>query len=118
MSWPPELDDLKDDLGAEYRQGSDPADARLERCLDAAVAFVQRVRSSFNYDGDPLSELPAPTADLELGTIRLAGRWYTRRRSPDGLVAMAELGQARVPSFDPDIDRLLGIGRYRGSVFA
>jgi hypothetical protein len=25
-----------------------------------------------------------------------------------------DLGSARVPSVDPDIERLLGIGRYRG----
>jgi hypothetical protein len=31
---------------------------------------------------------------------------------------MAELGAARIPSFDPDIERLLKIGRYRGPVFA
>lgn len=60
----------------------------------------------------------APTPDLHLGTLRLAGRWHTRRRSPDGLVAMAELGAARVPSFDPDIERLLKIGRYARAVFA
>jgi hypothetical protein len=45
--------------------------------------------------------------------LRLAGRWHTRRRSPDGLVAMAEMGAARVTSFDPDIDRLLRIGRHK-----
>ncbi|PRX48680.1 hypothetical protein B0I33_104498 [Prauserella shujinwangii] len=118
MAWPPTLDALKDDLGSEYKQGSDRADSQLERCLDAAVRFVQRVRPSFDYDGDPLSDLPAPTPDLELGTIRLAGRWYIRRRSPDALIAMGELGSARVPSFDADIDRLLGIGRFRGAVFA
>lgn len=59
-----------------------------------------------------------PPPDLHLGTLRLAGRWHTRRRSPDGLVAMAELGMGRVPSFDPDIERLLKIGRFRGAVFA
>lgn len=119
MTWPPTLEALKDDLGDEYSQGSDSADDRLQRCLDAAVVFVERVREGeFSFDADPLSELDPPDADLELGTIRLAERWYTRRRSPDGLIQMAELGSARVTSFDPDIDRQLGIGRYRGPVIA
>lgn len=59
--------------------------------------------------------LPAPTADMELGTVRLAGRYHARRRSVDGLVVAAELGVARVPYLDPDIRRLLGLGK---AVFA
>jgi hypothetical protein len=31
---------------------------------------------------------------------------------------MGEMGTARVTSFDPDIDRLLRIGRHRGPVIA
>lgn len=116
MSWPPELTDLKDDLKIDVDDIRD--DSVLQRQLDAAVSFVQRVRPGFNYADDPLVEAPEPPADLVLGTVRLAGRWYTRRRSPDALVAMGELGSARIPSFDPDIERLLGIGRYRGPVFA
>jgi hypothetical protein len=88
-------------------------DERLEEVLVAAMAFVERVRKGqFNFDGDPLCDAPEPTADLKLGTLMLADRWHTRRRSPDGLVQMAELGSARVASFDPDIDRLLRLGRH------
>lgn len=119
--WPPTLDALKTDLRSRGEDPFtlDPDDDRLTQVLDAAVAFVERVRAgAFNFDGDLGSELPDPTSDLELGTLRLAGRWHTRRRSPDGLVEMGELGAGRVPSFDPDIDRLLGIGRFRGAVFA
>lgn len=115
MAWPPLLDELKLDLKVDDARD----DARLQTMLDAAVAFVERVRrGAFNFDGDLASTLPDPTADLRAGTLRLAGRWHTRRRSPDGLVAMAELGAARVPSFDPDIERMLGIGRYRRPVVA
>ncbi|HEY0638712.1 MAG TPA: hypothetical protein VGD67_13765 [Pseudonocardiaceae bacterium] len=116
--WPPALSELKTDLDTSAAGDDTRDDVALQVVLDAAVEFVQRVRPSFNYDADPLSELPDPPADLRLGTLRLASRWHTRRRSPDALVAMAELGAARVPSFDPDIERLLGIGRYRGPVFA
>lgn len=119
--WPPDLDAFKLELRS---RGEDPTaldvdDARLRTVLDAAVSFVERVRAgAFNFAGDLGSELPNPSKDLVLGTLRLASRWHTRRRSPDALVEMGELGTSRVPSFDPDIDRLLGIGKYRPAVFA
>jgi len=102
--WPPTLADLKRDLSLTDTRD----DTTLTACLDAAVTFVMRVRADV---GDK-------NGDIALGTVRLAGRWFIRRRSPDGLLAMADLGAARIPSFDPDIERLLGIGRYRGSVIA
>lgn len=114
MFWPPTLNALKLDMGVDDTRDDD----RLDQVLEAAVAFVVRVRPRFNYEADPDSDYPDPTAELYLGTLRLAGRWHTRRRSPDALVDMAELGASRVPSFDPDIERLLGLGRYRGPVIA
>jgi len=111
--WPPPLADLKSDMNDIV---DDRNDVALQRVLDASVSFVEGVRPQFNYDADPLSDLPDPTADLALGTLRLAGRWYTRRKSPDALVAMGELGSARIPSFDPDIDRLLRIGRWAKAI--
>lgn len=65
-----------------------------------------------------LTGRPAPPADLKLGTLRLAGRLHSRRRSPDGLVFAGDYGSSRIPAIDPDIERLLGIGRFRGPVFA
>lgn len=112
--WPPTLARLKLDLGIDDTDTS--RDELLEVELAAAAAFVQRSDQrggEFNFDGDTLSELPDPTEDVVLGTVRLAGRWHTRRRSPDGLIDMGELGASRVPSIDPDIERLLGVGRYR-----
>lgn len=115
MAWPPALPELKTDLKVD----DDRDDERLEQVLDAAVSFVERVHAGgFNFDADPVSDLPDPDADLALGTLRLAGRWHVRRRSPDALIAAGELGTSRVPSFDPDIDRLLRLGRFRGPVIA
>ncbi len=107
MSWPPELDDLKSDM----KITDDRDDARLQQVLDAAVAFVERVHGVEALGG-------AAADDLVLGTLRLAGRWHIRRRSPDALIAAGDLGTSRVPSFDPDIDRLLRIGKFRRSVIA
>lgn len=106
------LAELKADLGVD----DDRDDVVLARQLAAAVTFVRRMRPGFDYDQTGVG--PAVPEDVALGTVRLAGRWYTRRRSPDALISMAELGATRVPSFDPDIERLLKIGRYRRSVIA
>jgi hypothetical protein len=117
MTWPPVLGELKNDRKIADDDTRD--DVALQAELDAAVDFVQRVRPEFNYDNDVMSDAPAPTRDIRLGTIRLAGRWYDRRRSPDGLVYQGNAeGASRIPSVDPDIERMLGIGRYRGPVFA
>lgn len=111
-TWPPQLQDLKTD--AQIPGTED--DGVLQSTLDAAVVLVERVRSDLDYGPHPLGT--SPSDDVRLGTIRLAARWFARRRSPEALVDMAELGSARIPSFDPDIERLLGIGRFRGPVFA
>lgn len=115
MAWPPNLTALKLDM----KITDDRDDLRLQQVLDAAVSWVaERRRSSFNFDGDVVSDLPDPTASIELGTLRLAARWHARRRSPDALIEVAEFGASRIPAFDSDIERLLGIGRYRKSVIA
>lgn len=116
-TWPPTLAILKQDAEIDVTDTRD--DMRLQQVLDAAVSFVERVRPRFNYTADPMLDplvYPDPTADLELGTVRLAFRWHTRRRSPDALVAMGDLGSARVPSFDPDIEKMLRIGRWAKAV--
>lgn len=107
MAWPPTLQDLKDDLGIAEADTRD--DVTLGRQLAAAVAYVTRVKA----DEYGLFET---NADTELGAVRLAGRFYTRRRSPDGIVAMGELGTATVPALDSDIEKLLEIGRWGGSI--
>lgn len=108
--WPPVVADVRTDLGLFDTRDDEP----IAACLDAAQTFVESVRS----DRGPFYGSGPAGADLWLGTVRLAGRWHTRRRSPDALVSMGDLGAARVPAFDSDIERLLGIGRYRDAVIA
>jgi hypothetical protein len=117
MTWPPSLAELKLDMKIADSDTRD--DDRLQQVLDASVAFVERVHDgAFNFAGELVTELPEVPADLQLGTLRLAGRWHVRRRSPDALIQAGELGTSRVPTFDPDIERLLRIGRHRKSVIA
>lgn len=115
MAWPPQVEALKGDMGI-----TDPRDdGRLRTVLDAAVAFVERIHAgAYDFSEDGSGDLPEPPADVALGTLRLAVRLHQRRRSPDGLVQMGDLGTARVTSYDVDIDRLLRIGKFRGSVIA
>ena len=117
MAWPPALSDFKADL--EIPSDDTTTDVAFQEVLDAAVAYVERVRAGdYAFTGEPTVLLPAPPDDLVLGTIRLAGRWHRRRQSPDGLVSMGELGTGRIPSVDPDIERMLGVGRYAPPRFA
>lgn len=120
VTWPPTLDEMLIDMGLDPETVNAERAARLQPMLDAAVAFVERVRPVYRYDQTVAAqfELPGVPADHKTGTIRLAVRWDTRRRSPDGLIAMAELGATRVTSYDVDIDRMLQIGRFAPMVFA
>jgi len=120
LTWPVTLENLKEDLKIDANDTRE--DGRMAGDLASAIAYVTRVRrGAFQFDPlDPAQwDLPLPTEDICLGTLRLAGRWVKRRRSPDGIVAVSqEMGTGRVPSFDADIDRMLGIGRHQGPVFA
>lgn len=113
--WPPQLLDFKTHLGIPDNRD----DAALTQVLDAAAALVEReLWGDFDFDGGELDEaghpLPTPTPDVTTGVLYQAARWWSRRRSPDGLVVDAsELGSARVPSLDSDIERMLGVGRWR-----
>lgn len=110
MPWPPQLQDVKEYVGVSDNRD----DATLIAALDAAVSYVEDVLAgSYNFIGDPLSLLPAPSPRVVQGTLLYAFRLHNRRRSPDGTIDMGELGAARIPSNDPDIERLLGIGRWR-----
>ena len=48
--------------------------------------------------------------DARLGTLMLAARTYRRRNTPAGLEAMGDQ-IAYTPQYDPDIERLLRIGK-------
>ncbi len=115
--WPPLLADLKTDMQVDISDTRD--DVALAQVLAASISFIEGVHSeTYDFGQESGSDLPAPDETLALGVCRLAARWHTRRRSPDALVSMGELGSGRVPSFDTDIDRMLRIGRFAPPVFA
>ena len=110
--WPPQLDDLKAEIGRSRNDTVD--DPQLQLDLDAAVAYVEReLYGDFDFTGTSAT-LPAPTGDVFLGTLRLAFRWWNRRRSPEGVIDLGDVGMVtRVARIDSDVERMLGIGSYR-----
>lgn len=115
MPWPPQVEDLKADLKIAPSDTRDDAD--LQTDLDAAVAHVETMLAGdYNFTTattGAVALLPVPTPDVVKGTIRLAARWNDRRRSPTGTIDAGEFGNTRIPTTDADIERMLGIGRYR-----
>lgn len=116
-TWPPAVSDVRADAGITDSTLDSDDLAALATRLSAVIAFVQRVRPDFNYGYDPTSCFPDPGDDLWEGAIMLTVRMFTRRRSPDGLADMGDLGVGRVPSSDPDIERMLGVGRWAEGSF-
>jgi hypothetical protein len=97
------LEELKNDqtLDGQLTTRDDEA---LQRTLDAAMSWVQNHRTDIDYHG--AWTVPA---EVRLGTVRLAARWFVRRVSPDGLVNLGDLGTGTVMRTDPDIYMQLGI---------
>lgn len=105
------LADVRTDVTAPAGQVDD---ARLQACLDAAKACVEAARTDLAASFTAAT----PPANVKLGTVRLAVRWYKRRVVPEGQ-NMSELGMlGGVPYSDPDIDRMLGVGKWRRSIIA
>lgn len=97
------LEELKNDqtLDSSLTERDDEA---LQRTLDAAMSWVMEHRRDIDYHG--AWTVPA---EVRLGTIRLAARWFVRRVSPDGTVNLGDLGSGTVMRTDPDIWMQLGI---------
>lgn len=97
------IDDLKNDQSLDG-QLTDRDDEALQRCLSAAMMWVQRHRPDLDF----LGPWTVP-ADVQLGTLRLAARWFVRRVSPDGMLNLGDMGVGQVMRSDPDIYLQLGI---------
>lgn len=117
-TWPPTLTQLKAD--AKVDVADTRFDTLLTECLNAAIAYVERVRTDVNFDDESESDAPATpvTDDLVLGTLRYARRLVYRADAPGGNVIVDGVGASPLPSFDSDIDRLLRVGRYARLRFA
>lgn len=100
------------DVLAELRvTAGTPDAAAADRARVAAASYVERHRRDLLVPvGDGTAF--APDAAVRHGALLLAARLYARRSSPAGLASYAEFGPAPVLRLDPDVERLLGLGRH------
>lgn len=100
---------------ALWANTSESDQPNLAAAVDAAAAWVERKRDDLPWTppGDPVPFVPG--ADVLLGTCMLAWRWYQRHATPGGIPGLPDGGALLVD--DPDIARLLGIGRGGPFVF-
>lgn len=82
-----------------------PERVHIATVVPAVNAFI----ASFHQ---PDSE-GAWSANLTQGAVMLAARVVRRRNSPAGVESFTELGPTYVSRYDPDLDRLLGLGGWR-----
>lgn len=95
--------------------GDDLDAGALQLCCDAARSFVEENRADlWVSDGaEPPVSTYTPTAAVIHGAAMYAYRLYHRRKSPLGILGTTDVGPAGILRDDPDIARLLGIGRSR-----
>jgi len=72
-------------------------DPNLQMALDQAINSV-----SFEVYPQYVTE-----DEVQGAMIDQAGRWWSRRRSPEGVAGSSEFGVVRVTAIDPDIRRKL-----------
>ena len=87
---------------------SSPDGIHLQAAVDAANAMAPRLCPAIRALVPPA---PWP-ADAYQGMLMLAGRLWERRNSVAGVQAFTEMGPSYVARYDPDIERLLGVGPW------
>lgn len=94
------------------------APAREAACT-ATRSFVEEKRGDlWVSDGaDPPTLTYTPPPRVVHGAALYAYRLYHRRNNPLGILGTTDVGPAGILREDPDIARLLGIGRSRGFRF-
>lgn len=110
-------------LDADAADPATPAGRVVQLVRRAAAGYCQRVRGDLfvpTYT-DPLDPttpvvdvvlVDSLGGDVQLAGILAAGRLWARRSSPAGLASFGEFGAAEIIRLDPDVDRLLGLGRH------
>lgn len=92
----------------------------VETCRNAAASWCEEQRPDLfadvvttNPDGTTTTTpAPAPSDSVVMAGVLASARLYARRSSPAGLASYGEFGAAEVLRLDPDVSRLLGVGRY------
>jgi hypothetical protein len=102
---------------------AEPTDSTsLEEYVAGVREYVEGKRRDLWTTADPDADPPvvstfAATSSVKLGAAMLTFRFYSRRTSPLGVIGFTEDGAAGMLREDPDIAKLLGIGRHGKFVF-
>lgn len=106
---------LGDDLASDIDMTA------LEEWCAATRSYVQGKRADLFVidDTDPDNPVATytPTPSVVAGAAMLAYRWYSRRKSPLGVLGFTDDGTSGILRDDPDIARQLGIGSQGRFVF-
>lgn len=95
-----------------FNLGDVTGNTALEHATAAAAAYVEDVRPEFITG--TTQELYQPTARVKHGAAMLAARLYERRGALLGVAPSAGYEEAAtIVRSDPDIERLLEIGKSR-----
>lgn len=86
---------------------TEPEQQWVDAAAAAASSFAARHALGVVLGVDPVT-VPA---DVQLGAVILAGRWFQRRNSLSGVAAFGDFGPAYVKQYDPDAAMLLGLFR-------
>lgn len=101
----------------DVAQGGDQA-VTVESCRKAACAVIERVRPDLlvgtDTDADGIVDTWTftPGDDVVQGALLLIGRLYARKGTPAGIATFGELGASTILRTDPDVQLLVGLGRY------
>jgi hypothetical protein len=108
---------MGEDLAGEWDETS------MQNFCDGARSYVESRRPDLfvtvaaEDPDDPDVVTFTPGADVVTGTAMLAYRFYSRRTTPLGVLGFSEDGASGILREDPDVAKLLGIGRGRKFVF-
>lgn len=104
-------------LGGDLSSAID--DASMQQFCNGTASYVEGRRSDLFVTSDDETPVTTfePTSSVLVGAALLAYRFYSRRTSPLGVIGFTEDGAAGILKDDPDIARLLGIGRHGAFVF-
>lgn len=96
---------VRADVEAYLGVSAAPAELQwIDAAAAAASSFAARHALGVELvDGTPVD---AP-ADVRLGAVMLAGRWFQRRNSLTGVASFGDFGPAYVKQYDPDAAMLL-----------
>lgn len=86
---------------------------RIDPASDGLAATVAAVSALLSRSIDPDGDAGDWSAAQKHGATMLAARVYRRRNSPAGIESLGEMGPTYVSRYDPDLDMMLGFGRWQ-----